>query len=221
MLAITTGEHAMAMPILFGPGFSTFVRTCRITLTEKGVEYEHREFNFLEGWPEGYEKRHPFKKVPAFSHDDMDLHESSAICRYVDEAFEGPALQPVDVRARAHMNRVVEVVQNYAYGAMITRTFIPRAVAPMLGGTTDESVIEAAKPEVELSARVLDGYLAGSDYLAGETATLADFFALPVVHYLSQIPDGQAVLSGTPALSAWLGRMNARASVTSTVPQLG
>lgn len=211
----------MTRPTLYGPGFSTFVRTCRITLIEKGVGYDLEEFNFLEGWPEGYEQRHPFKKVPAFSHEGMDLHESSAICRYVDEAFAGPALQPSDAKARAHMNRVVAVVESYAYGPMITNTFIPRAVVPMLGGTTDESLIEAAKPAVTLAAQVLDSYLSGREYLSGEDPTLADFFALPVLHYFSQIPEGQAVLSGTQALSSWLERMNARESVGATVPQLG
>jgi glutathione S-transferase len=216
-----TGGNDMVKATLYGPGFSTFVRTCRITLAEKGVDYDLEEFNFLEGWPDGYEKRHPFKKVPAFSHEGMDLHESSAICRYVDEAFDGPALQPAHAKARAHMNRVVAVVESYAYGAMITRTFIPRAVVPMLGGSTDESVIEAAKPDVTLAAGVLDSYLSGREYLAGDAPTLADFFALPVLHYLSQIPEGQAVLSGTQALSSWLDRMNARESASATLPQLG
>ncbi len=211
----------MAKPTLYGPGFSTFVRTCRITLLEKGVEHDHEEFNFLEGWPEGYEKRHPFMKVPAFSHDGMDLHETSAICRYVDEAFDGPALQPADARGRAHMNRVISVVESYAYAPMITSTFIPRAVVPMLGGSTDESVVEAAKPDVERAAQVLDGYLAGGEYLAGGAVTLADFFALPVLFYMSQIPEGQAMLSSRTALAAWLERMSARASAAATVPQLG
>ncbi len=211
----------MAKPTLYGPGFSTFVRTCRITLAEKGVDYDHEEFNFLEGWPDGYERRHPFKKVPAFSHDGLDLHETTAICRYVDEAFDGPVLQPADARTRAHMNRVISVVESYAYAPMIVNTFIPRAVVPMLGGSTDESVIEAAKPDVERAAGVLDGYLSGSEFLAGDAATLADFFALPVLFYLSQIPEGQAVLSSTGSLSAWLERMNARASAAATVPQLG
>ena len=95
------------------------------------------------------------------------------------------------------------------------------ATVPMLGGSTDESVIEAAKPDVERAAGVLDGYLSGSEFLAGDAATLADFFALPVLFYLSQIPEGQAVLSSSGSLSAWLERMNARASATATVPQLG
>lgn len=211
----------MTAPTLRGSAFSTFVRTCRLALIEKGVEYELQDFNFLEGWPEDWSDRHPFMKVPAFSHDGLELHEASAICRYVDEGFDGPALQPADARSRAHMNRVVSVAESYVYGPLITRSFIPRAVVPMLGGTTDESVIEAAKPDAELAVRVLDGYASGGNYIAGDTLTLADLFVVPIIHYYSQIPEGSAMLSGAPALSRWLDRMNERPSVAGTVPQLG
>ena len=211
----------MSKPTVYGPGFSTYVRTCRLALQEKGVEYDLQEFNFLEGWPEGWSRRHPFMKVPAFSHDGLDLHESSAICRYVDEAFDGPALQASDARSRAHMNRVVSVVEGYVYGPVITNTFIPRAVVPMLGGTTDESQIEAAKPDVKRAIEVLDSYAKSAAYLGGESLSLADLFALPVVHYFSQIPEGKAMLSGAGALSRWLDAMNERPSVRDTVPQLG
>jgi glutathione S-transferase len=43
----------MSNPTLHGPGFSTYVRSVRITLAEKGVVYDLNEFNFLEGWPDG------------------------------------------------------------------------------------------------------------------------------------------------------------------------
>ena len=84
----------MAKPILHGPAFSTYVRSVRITLAEKGVAYDLREFNFIEGWPDGYENLHPFKKVPAFEHDALVLYETPAIMSYVNAAFDGPALLP-------------------------------------------------------------------------------------------------------------------------------
>jgi glutathione S-transferase len=211
----------MSNPTLYGPGFSTFVRTCRITLMEKGVSYDFQEFNFLEGWPAGYEARHPFKKVPAFSHDGMNLHEASAICRYVDEAFEGPALQPCDAKTRARMNQAIAVLESYTYRPVISETVIPRVVVPMLGGTTDEAAVAAAQPAVALAVRVLDGYLSRSGFFAGDGFSLADAFCVPVIHYLSQVPEGQAVLGGAGALMAWLERMDARASVRATLPQLG
>ena len=211
----------MSKPTLYGPGFSTYVRSIRIALAEKGVDYDLEEFNFLEGWPDGYEKRHPFMKVPAFAHDGFDLYETPPILRYVDEAFEGPALQPAGVVNRAEMERVISIIDNYAYSALITRTFIPRAVIPMLGGETDESVIEGAKQEAGRAVSVLNTLIGGSGFFAGDSCTLADIHTLPVIHYAAQIPDGQALLSKAPALSNWLTMMNERSSVSSTVPQLG
>ena len=63
--------------------------------------------------------------------------------------------------------------------------------------------------------------LSGQDYVGGANASLADFHVLPVIHYPSQIADGQALLGAAPALTAWLERMNLRNSVSSTVPSLG
>ena len=211
----------MSKPTLHGPGFSTFVRTCRIALMEKGVDYDLVEFNFIEGWPDDWESRHPFKKVPAFTHDELSLYETSAICRYVDEAFDGPTLQPGDAKARAHMNRVVSAIESYTYGPAITNTFVPRAVVPMLGGTTDESLIEEAAPDLGRAVRVLNSYAAHGTFLAGDAISLADCFGVPILHYLNQIPEGQSKLAEAPALSAWLERMDARESVSGTVPQFG
>ena len=211
----------MSKPTVHGPGFSTYVRSIRIALAEKGVDYDMQEFNFLEGWPQGYEKLQPFMKVPAFTHDGFDLYESSAILRYVDEGFEGPALQPTAAVDRARMNRVMSIIDNYAYDALITRIFVPRAVVPMLGGETDESIIEGAKADAQRALSVLDGHLDEGEFFAGDSCTLADILALPVIHYTSQTPDGQALLTNAPAVSAWLARMNERASVESTLPQLG
>ena len=133
---------------------------------------------------------------------------------------EGPALQPSDPAARARMNVAMAVLDNYAYGALITRMFIPRAVVPMLGGETDEAVIEGAKADAAQSVSVLNGMLDGG-YFAGDACSLADLHVLPVMHYASQIPEGQALLGDAPALSGWLDRMNQRDSARSTVPQLG
>jgi glutathione S-transferase len=211
----------MSAPTLHGPAFSTYVRSVRITLAEKGVEYDQREFNFLEGWPDGYEKLHPFMKVPAFEHDGLVLYETPAIMMYVNAAFDGPALLSDVPAMRAKTLQAVNVVDNYAYDALITRTFIPRALVPMLGGTTDESVIDNAKGDCERAISVLNGMLDGQQYFGGDSVSLADFHVVPVLHYASQIPEGQALLGNAGALSAWMERMSTRDSVSSTIPSLG
>ena len=85
----------MADPILYGPGYSTYTRSVRLALEEKGVSYSREEVTTLtqfvtEGMPKEQLSRQPFNKVPAFEHDGNMLYETAAIERYVDEAFDGP-----------------------------------------------------------------------------------------------------------------------------------
>ena len=91
----------MADIIIYGAAMSTYVRTARMACEEKGVVYDLLEVDHLS---DEYREVHPFAKMPAMRHGDFVLYETDAIARYVDEAFEGPPLQPADVRARARMN---------------------------------------------------------------------------------------------------------------------
>jgi glutathione S-transferase len=211
----------MSNPTLHGPGFSTYVRSVRITLAEKGVVYDLNEFNFLEGWPDGYENLHPFKKVPVLEHDGLTLYETTAIMTYINAAFDGPALLSEKPAECAKSLQTIGIVDSYAYNALITRTFIQRAVVPMLGGTTDESMIEGARGDCEQVISVLNGRVTGQDYFGGDSVSLADCHVVPVIHYTGQIPEGQALLSKAPALTAWMERMSSRDSVSSTVPSMG
>ena len=211
----------MSNPTLHGPGFSTYVRSVRITLAEKGVVYDLNEFNFLEGWPDGYENLHPFKKVPVLEHDGLTLYETTAIMTYINAAFDGPALLSEKPAECAKSLQTIGIVDSYAYNALITRTFIQRAVVPMLGGTADESMIEGARGDCERVISVLNGRVTGQDYFGGDSVSLADCHVVPVIHYTGQIPEGQALLSKAPALTAWMERMSSRDSVSSTVPSMG
>ena len=38
--------------------------------------------------------RHPYGRIPAMRHGDVELFESTAICAYVNGAFDGPSLVP-------------------------------------------------------------------------------------------------------------------------------
>ena len=79
-------------PILHGPGYSTYVRTARLAFEEKGVDYDLDHFDFMDGFPDEHLARHPFGRVPTLTHGDFALYETVAICRYVDEGFDGPPL---------------------------------------------------------------------------------------------------------------------------------
>jgi|SRR5271157_563417 len=57
-------------PRLFGADYSVYVRIARLSLVEKGVEYELVPIDIFadEGPPRSYLMRHPFGRIPAFEH---------------------------------------------------------------------------------------------------------------------------------------------------------
>lgn len=212
----------MANPVVYGPAYSTYTRTARLALEEKGAPYKLEEVDIMQGAAQtpAHLARHPFGKVPAFSHDGLDLYETVAISRYIDEAFAGPKLQPADAKARARMQQIIAINDSYAYPSIIQKVLIQR-IQPMLGSTADEKVIAEAMPMVEKSIAALDGLAEGGGYLVGGALSLADLHLAPVIDYFSNTPEGKKVLPGAKRLSAWWEQFSKRPSVQKTKPQLG
>jgi glutathione S-transferase len=214
----------MTAPTVYGPAYSTYARTVRLALEEKGVEYKLQEVDLLQGEAQKPEhlSRQPFGKVPAFAHDGFALYEVAAIGRYIDEAFPGPKLQPADVKRRARMAQIVSIVDSYAYGCLIGKVVWQRAITPLLGGTTDEKIIADAMPQVEKSVAALEGLVdADGPFLCGPEISLADVHLAPVMAYFSQTPEGEKALAGAPRLARWWDKISQRPSVTKTQPKLG
>ncbi|MFO1056870.1 MAG: glutathione S-transferase family protein [Dongiaceae bacterium] len=210
--------------ILHGPAYSTYARTARLALEEKGVPYELREVDILTGAAQkpDYLALQPFAKVPAFEHDGFRLYETAAIARYVDEAFPGPKLQPADVKRRARMAQIVAIVDSYAYGSLIGKVVWQRAVVPLLGGTPDEAIVAEAAPMVGKSIAALEAAAdSQGPFLCGPELSLADLHLVPVMAYFSGTPEGQKALAGAPRLARWWQAIAGRPSVKKTEPKLG
>jgi len=210
----------MGQPIVHGPGFSTYVRSVRLALHEKGVPHQLAEVDFLKGAHKQapHIGRHPFGKVPAFEHDGNTFYETSAILRYIDEVFPGPALLPSTPLARAKSNQVISIVDNYGYNPCVIDIFIQRVFAPSLGGQTDEAKIEAAKPAATLFVKELERLLGSEQWFGGSNVSLADLHVLPVITYLAATPEGQGILEGAPNLRGWISRIQKRPSVQAIMP---
>jgi glutathione S-transferase len=213
----------MAKPVVYGPAYSTYARTVRLALEEKGVDYDLVEVDILKGENQTPEHlaRHPFAKVPAFEHDGLALYETDAIVRYIAETFPGTDLAPADARSRARMNQALSIIGGYAYPCMISQIFIQRAVMPMLGNASDEAAISAALPKAETCLKALEQLIDGNAYLAGDKLSLADLLLVPIYDYLSQTPEGEKLLQGTPNLRRWWDGMRTRPTVEKTKPVLG
>ncbi|MEM6850060.1 MAG: glutathione S-transferase N-terminal domain-containing protein, partial [Pseudomonadota bacterium] len=73
----------MARITLWGFSGSTYVRTVRMVLHDKGVtDYDQVPINVLQGEPRTVEhlQRHPFGKVPVVDVDGFRVLETRAIC---------------------------------------------------------------------------------------------------------------------------------------------
>jgi glutathione S-transferase len=211
----------MAAPIIYGPSFSTYARTARLALEEKGVAYELRPVNIMagEGQASDHTRRHPFGKVPAFEHDGFSLYETIAIARYIDRVFPGPALQPSDPRQAARMDQIIAVIDSYAYGAIVGKLVWQRLVVPMQGGQGDEGVVQGAMDTVRLCLSEFERLKGSQPFLAGSEISLADLFLAPIFGYLTMTPDAEGLLQSTPGLRQWWQMMSERPSVQKTPPE--
>ena len=207
-------------PILFGADYTVNVRNARHTLMEKQVDHDVVPVDiFAEGGPpEWYRALHPFSRIPAFEHDGLNLFETTAIARYVDEAFDGPALQPHEARQRAVMNQIIGLLDAYAYRALVWDIYVETVSKPRQGATPDDAVVTAALPRAEACLATLAGLKQPGTFLLGEQLTLADLHAAPMFFYFAQAAVAASMLEKNPALSGWWDAMQVRESFLATLP---
>ena len=77
----------------------------RIALNLKGVDYESRPVNLVEGEQKASEYRalNPQGFVPMLEIDDHRLTQSLAICNYLNSRYPEPPFMPDDAADRAHV----------------------------------------------------------------------------------------------------------------------
>ena len=207
----------MSKPVLYGAKYSTYTRSVRLALEEKAVDYNLVEVDFLQGpMPAEQLQRHPFEKVPAFEHGDFELYEVSAILRYIDEAFDGPALQPESAKQRARMNQIISIIDSYTYPCTVGQLVIQRLVMPMLGEQSDEAAISEAMPEIAKCMDIIAGLRADNAFLVSDRVTLADLHLAPIFDYFQSTPDSEPILQKNQGLLSWWADMSERDSMQKT-----
>lgn len=212
----------MTKPILYGPTYSTYTRSMRMVLAEKGVEYELVEVDMIVGahHQPDYMQRQPFEKVPAFEHNGFALYETNAIAHYIDDAFPGRRIAPADIRRRTRDQQIVEVIHAYGYarimhGIVLRYFFADKAKGP------DMAAIAAAVPAAEHVLSAIQDLMLGSDpYLVGRDAGFSDLFLAPIVAYFVGFQEGTRAMTRLPRLGHWWLAMQQRPSLTATAPKI-
>ncbi|ESX85470.1 glutathione S-transferase family protein [Mesorhizobium sp. M0317] len=191
----------MAKPVVYGADYSVYVRIVRLVLAEKGIDYDLVPVDVFaaEGTPAWYFEHHPFGRIPAFEHGGFRLFETSAIARYVDEAFDGPALQPKDARTRATMNQIIGMLDAYAYRSMVWDVAVERLEKE----APDEALVANGLRQAETVLRVLTALKPPGPWLLGDQLTLVDLHAASIIAYFVKVADGQKLLAAFADIQAW------------------
>ena len=192
-----------------------YVRTTRMGLAEKGIQY-----TLQKAMPQTPEilAIHPWGKMPAFRDGDLQLFETSAILRYVEEAFPGPSLLPGNIRDRARCEQWVSAINAYCYDAMVRRYLLQYVFPKGADGKPDRSVIDAALKDVAQQLAIFDAAYGEKNFLAGANVSLADLFLAPIVAYLEGMPEGKALMQAAPNVARALAAMRERASFRDSDP---
>jgi glutathione S-transferase len=211
----------MSKMVLWGFDGSTYVRTVKMLLAEKGTtQFEQMPLNVLKGEPKMHEhlQRHPFGKVPVLDHDGMRLLETSAIVRYLNDVLPGTSLVPATARDRARMDMVIGVVDSYGYPSLIGGVAAYHLFPDFVGGKNDAmrtSGLADGRKVIELAMKTKGA----SSFIAGDLS-LADLYLAPIAFYVSLTPDKASVFD-VAGFDGWWAKIQALQSFKHTQPNLG
>jgi len=199
---------------IIGFPISNTVRAARMTAHEKGVEYE-----YTPSMPHADDVRplSPLGKVPAMRHDGFVLFESAAICRYIDQAFDGPALMPKDLQANAAIESWGSVITT-GYDKEIIRNYVVEYIFNKdADGNVVRHAIDRAAPKFphmlgKLDEAVKEGFIGGSEF------TLADCHMAPILAVLPMFPESAEEFEKHAALKDYFARISERDSFKATEP---
>jgi glutathione S-transferase len=171
---------------IYGFPVSTWTRTACMTCIEKRIEFELVPLAY--GSAE-HTAMQPFGRIPVLEHDGQIITESLAITSYLDEAFDGPALQPANLDERTRMREWLSRCADYAFRDVV-RT-LPRNRTP-----TDEE-LATARAVLEQ----IDVLVGAGPFLVGACLTLADIYLAPQVSNARE--KAPELLGSLDRLSGW------------------
>ena len=203
------------LTLYFHP-FSSFCQKALVALYERGVDFEPRLVDL--GDPEqraALAALWPMAKFPVLRDEAARtiVAEASLIVEYLDRFGDSQPLVPVerdealDVRL---WDRVFDLYVEVPLQKVVGDSFRPE-------GAHDPHGVEDAKRALGQSYRMIDDELArrGSEWICGDSFTLADCAAAPALFYANII----VPLAGHDHLSAYFERLSARPSFARAVDE--
>lgn len=165
----------------------------RITLAEKGIEYETVEVD-LDDRPSWIYEKNPLGRVPVLEEDAFVLPESAVIGEYLEERYPDPPLWPADAAERA-------------FGRLLVFRF-DQLSKPYYAVRREE---DGARERLDAELAKLNAVLDAQPYLSGREFGLADIAYVP---WLLRARDRMDVQLGHfGALGDWLARLSERPAI--------
>ncbi|KAK4342827.1 hypothetical protein RND71_038643 [Anisodus tanguticus] len=184
----------MAEVKLLGLWYSPFSHRVEWALKIKGVEYEFIEEDLQNKSPLLLESNPIHKKIPVLIHNGKPICESMVILEYIDEAFEGPSILPIDPYDRAIARFWAKFLEDKV--AAVINTFLRKGEERVKG-----------KEEVCEMLKVLDNELKDKKFFVGDKFGFADMAANFLGLWLGVFEEGSGVVLVTtekfPNFCAW------------------
>ena len=205
----------MSEVIVFGMPQSGYVRAVRLACEEKGAVHVVEPMS-----PEqmGQSGRHPFARMPAMEHDGVRLFESSAILRYIDRTFEGPAFEPADPQQALLSVQWESAIHDYLIPTLGRRYILQYLFPKGPDGQPDRAVIDAALVDARRYLAAVSEALEPGPFFFGAQPSIPDLLLVPTLAYLEAMPEGPELLAAAPPLRRLLEAMKGRGSFQRTVP---
>lgn len=159
--------------IVYGTGYSPFVRKVLVALAEKGVAYEHVP-NMFHAPDPAFRAASPFGKIPAIDDAGFTLSDSSAILWYLERKHPEPALVPSEAEALARAVWFDKFGDTELFSKLVV-PFVQRVLNPnMMGKPCDEAAVtKALETDLPPLFDYLEGQIAGA-FLVGDAFSIAD-----------------------------------------------
>ena len=187
-------------------------RRVRIFAAEKGITLETRDLSIpaREHKSDEFVALNPRGQTPALQLDDGTvIAESVAICRYLEGLHPEPPLFGTSPKEQALIemwDRRVEMILMPPVGAVWVHTHKFTAAIP--GRNAEWG--EANRPRVFDAMRYFDASLAGREFLASDSYSIADILLLTTIDFAGFV--GMAMPEDLTHLQAWHTRVSARPS---------
>lgn len=186
------------MLLFYDAPFSGNTWKVRLLLKQLALPHEVVRLEILKGavrTPE-FRKRNPFGRVPYIEEDGFGLAESNAILLYL---ARGSRLLPSDARAQALVQQWMFFEQNQVE----LNIGLPRFLRKM-DPAAAERLDSYYRPQATAALKVLERYLAGREWMVGDSYSVAD---IALCAYVQLAPEIGHALSDYAAVSAWLERI--------------